>query len=169
MFNGSQYNNKLSSGTRWGDALVGLSYGLDKGLNNSDSKGNFYGSSQWLGDGLANTKVAFLPNPKYEEGKDKSLARALGLSAALKQNRFSYPTNTTGTSNGKIMDNNYTYGMLKNILPSDNINSGTIFGNDYNQEFRLPTYSEGGRFGSFGNSVLDFLGDNYGSDYSKGI
>ena len=168
MFTGNNYDNKLSSGSNWGDALASAYNAYGNTLGGSNSKGNYYINSQWLGDGLAKTGLGFMANPKYEEGVNRPLAGANALIGALRQGKFKYPLqNTTNPYNGKITDNNYTYNILKNILPSNDIYSGTIYGNDYNTGFNYPSYNNGGTFGNFGSSVMDFLGNS--NDYSRGI
>lgn len=171
MFNGNS-SDTFGAGTNWGNALAGALGAFDQRSKNRDSKGNYYVESNWRGDGLADSKLGFKGNPYYSE-KNKSLASAVGLANALRQNRYSYPTDTTGSYNGGIMDNNYTYALLKNALPS----IGSIFSEQPNTtidnytggSFNYPTYINGGTFGSFGNSVNDFLGDGYTSQFAKGI
>ena len=168
MFTGNNYDNKLSSGSNWGDALASAYNAYGNTLGGSNCKGNDYVNRQWVGDGLAKTGLGFMANPKYEEGANRPLAGANALIGALRQSKFKYPLqNNTSTYNGKITDNNYTYNVLKNILPNNDIYSGTIYGNDYNTGFSYPSYNDGGTFGNFGSSVMDFLGNS--NDYSRGI
>ena len=116
MFTGNNYDNKLSSGSNWGDALASAYNAYGNTLGGSNSKGNYYANSQWLGDGLAKTGLGFMANPKYEEGVNRPLAGANALIGALRQGKFKYPLqNNTNTYNGKITDNNYTYNVVKNI------------------------------------------------------
>lgn len=161
MFTGNNYGGQLSTGNKWGDMAVGAFGALANTLGNSNSKGNYYVNSQWLGDGLAKTGLGFMANPKYEEGVNKGLAGANALAGALRQIKSKYPQQyPINKINGNIKDNNYTYNVLKNNLPSNDIYSGTIYGNDYDNGFNYPTYNNGGTFGEFGNSVVDFLGNN---------
>lgn len=94
----NNFGKQLSSGNSKGDALLGGFIGLAQAYN---PKGNYYATSSWRGNGVANGGVEFFQNPRYTNYYDI----ANMLSASLGGNPFSGPSSPS-TEKSYTLGNN---------------------------------------------------------------
>lgn len=159
--------NRDSSGSRWGDALIGLGQAA-MSANPYNKPATYYMDINYKGNGLADSSIKPLQNYNY---KNPDLW-AEGLKSYLRQNKYRFGSGNDNTladvfgkaDTNKILGNIGVGNFVKESYPTsiyDNSwNAGNSIYNYQPQSFTYPGYLDGGQYGDFGRTVLDYFGVN---------
>lgn len=159
--------NRDSSGSRWGDVLAGLGQaGLIANPHNQPAQ-NFM-DINYVGNGLARSEVKPLQNFNYQN------PYLLGeyWKNNMRKNRYQFSNQDNNNELGDVFNNvnqnkilgnigvgNFVNGSYPASIYDDIQNSNDIY-NYTAPEFLYPTYLDGGNYGNFGKTVLDYFGTN---------
>lgn len=161
--------NRDSSGSRWGDALIGLGQAA-MSINPYNKPATYYMDINYKGNGLADSSIKPLQNYDY---KNPDIWGEM-LRSKMRQNKYRFGSgsdnnNTLSDTFGKVDTNK----ILGNIGVGNFIKESyptSIYDNYWNtnddiysykpQSFTYPGYLDGGQFGDFGKTVLDYFGVN---------
>ena len=159
--------NRDSSGSRLGDALIGLGQ-AGMSANPYNKPATYYMDINYKGNGLADSSIKPLQNYNY---KNPDLW-AEGLKSYLRQNKYRFGSGSDNiladifgkTDTNKILGNIGVGNFVKESYPTsiyDNSwNAGNSIYNYQPQSFTYPGYLDDGQYGDFGRTVLDYFGVN---------
>lgn len=159
--------NRDSSGSRWGDALIGLSQ-VAMSANPHNKPANYFVDTNYIGNGLARSSVKPLQN--YDYNNPDLWGEA--LKSKMRQNRYRFGSGNNNTladifgktDTNKILGNIGVSNFVKELYPTSIYDNSWDTGNSiYNyqpQSFTYSGYLDGGQYGDFGKTVLDYFGVN---------
>lgn len=159
-------NNRDSSGSRWADALLGLGQTAMSVSGNNRPAHNFL-DINYIGNGLARSSVSPMQNYNY---KNPYLLGEF-LKNSIRKDKYDEElgnvgdgTQSGGDGNwalskilGNIGVNNFTNSQYPSSIFDNTWGGDTIYNFQPNQTY--PGYLDGGTWGDFGKSVMDYLGD----------
>lgn len=159
--------NRDSSGSRWGDALIGLGQAA-MSINPYNKPATYYMDINYKGNGLADSSIKPLQNYNY---KNPDVWGEM-LKSKIRQNKYRFGSSDNDTLTdtfgkvdmNKILGNIGVGNFVKESYPT------SIYDNYWNtnddiysytpQPFTYPGYLDGGTIGDFGKTVLDYFGVN---------
>ena len=159
--------NRDSSGSRWGDALVGLGQAA-MSINPYNKPATYYIDANYKGNGLADSSIKPLQNYNYKNPDLWGEA----LRSKIRQNKYRFGSGNNNTladvfgkaDTNKILGNIGVDNFIKESYPTSIYDNSWNAGDDiYNyqpQSFTYPGYLDGGTVGDFGRTVLDYFGVN---------
>lgn len=159
--------NRDSSGSRWGDALIGLGQ-IAMSSDKYNKPASYYMDINYKGNGLADSSIKPLQNYNY---KNPDVLSEM-LKSKMRQNKYRFGSGSNDTladvfgktDTNKILGNIGVGNFVKESYPTSIYDNSWNAGNDiysfHPQSFTYPGYLDGGQYGDFGRTVLDYFGVN---------